>query len=113
MLKDEAAILDMVQAVQRALSYGEGLTKAELKTNHEKQSAILYQILIIGEAVKRLSVEYRTQHPEVPWKAIAGMRDVLAHQYDTVDLETIWDVLHEELPVLLSSLEQLLPQKEP
>ncbi len=82
MNRDSASLLDIVNAAKRVLLFAEGLDKSVLATNEEKQSAILYQVLIIGEATKRLSVEFRSQHLEIPWKDIAGMRDILAHQYD-------------------------------
>jgi uncharacterized protein with HEPN domain len=53
------------------------------------QSAILYQIAIVGEAIKRLSRDFREQHPEALWDDIAGMRDVVAHQYDRIDLDIV------------------------
>ena len=54
------------------------------------QSAILHQLLLLGEAVKRLSDEFRARHEEVPWKMISGMRDKLIHEYEAVDLEEVW-----------------------
>lgn len=80
--------------------------------NDEKVSAILYQIAVIGEATKRLSQEFRQQHPEIPWRDIAGMRDVLLHKYDQVDFDVIWDVVQSKLPELLTLLEPLLPSPE-
>lgn len=93
MNRDKASILDMINAAKRVLLFAAGLDKAALATNQEKQSAILYQVIIIGEATKRLSIEFRSQHSEIPWKDIAGMRDILAHQYDLVNLNTLWDVI--------------------
>jgi uncharacterized protein with HEPN domain len=86
MNRDRDSLFDMVNAAQQALQFATGLDRAALAVNLEKQSAILYQVIVLGEATKRLSVEFRNQHPEVPWRDIAGMRDVLAHQYDRVDL---------------------------
>ena len=108
MSRDNASLLDMVNAAKRVLLLTEGLDKFALGTDEEKQSVILYQI-IIGEATKRLSVEFRSQHSEIPWKDIAGMRDILAHQYDQVNLNTLWDAVPTDISELLALLQPLLP----
>jgi uncharacterized protein with HEPN domain len=66
MSRDNASLLDIARAAQLILEFAQGLEKAELRANLEKQSAILYQIVVIGEAVKRLSTDFRNQHSEVP-----------------------------------------------
>ncbi len=109
MSRDKASLLDIVNAAKRVLKFAEGLDRSALATNEEKQSAILYQVIVIGEATKRLSSEFRTQHPEIPWKDIAGMRDILAHQYDRLNINTLWDVIKTDIPELLLLLEPLLP----
>lgn len=73
------------------------------------QSAVLHQLLIIGEAVKRISPEFRSAHPEVPWKLIAGTRDKLIHFYEGVDLEEVWKMVTSDLPQLISHIEPLVP----
>lgn len=80
----------------------------QLEANDEKLSAILYQITIIGEATKRISQQFRQQHPEIPWREMAGMRDVIAHEYDQLDFDVVWDVVQNKLPELLSLIEVLL-----
>jgi uncharacterized protein with HEPN domain len=66
MSRDNASLLDIARVAQLILEFAQGLEKAELRANLEKQSAILYQIVVIGEAVKRLSTDFCNQHPEVP-----------------------------------------------
>jgi uncharacterized protein with HEPN domain len=110
MSRDSASLLDIINAAKRVLLFAKGLDKSALANNEEKQSAILYQIIVIGEATKRLSLEFRAQHPKIPWKDIAGMRDILAHQYDRVNLNTLWDAIQTDVPELLSMIEPLFPQ---
>jgi uncharacterized protein with HEPN domain len=109
MLRDNASLLDIARAAQLILEFAHGLEKTELAANLEKQSAILYQIVVIREAVKRLSADFRNQHSEVPWREIAGMRDILTHQYDRVEVDEIWGVIQDDIPSLLSMIEPLLP----
>jgi uncharacterized protein with HEPN domain len=78
---------------------------ADLKT----QSAVLHQLLIIGEAAKRLSADFRAAHPEVPWKLIAGTRDKLIHFYEGVDLDEVWKMATADLPQLIRWIEPLVP----
>jgi uncharacterized protein with HEPN domain len=109
MNRDDAALLDIYNAAQRIVLFATGLTKTNLATDEEKQSAILYQVIVVGEATKRLSASFRSVHPQIPWKDIAGMRDILAHQYDRVNLATLWDVIQEDIPELIALIEPLLP----
>jgi len=110
MSRDKAALLDIHNAARRILLFAAGLTKSDLATNEEKQSAILYQVITIGEATKRLSNDFRIKHSDIPWKDIAGMRDVLAHQYDRVNLDTLWDVVQNDIPELIELITPLLPK---
>jgi uncharacterized protein with HEPN domain len=112
MPRDNESLIDIERSVRRILRYTNNISRTELEMNDEKVSAILYQIAVIGEATKRLSQEFRQQHPEIPWRDIAGMRDVLIHKYDQVDFDVIWDVLQSKLPELLTRLEPLLPSPE-
>lgn len=72
------------------------------------QDAVLRNLEVIGEAVKNLSPELRRAHPEVPWSRIAGLRDILIHQYFGVDLEAVWNVVEHRLPELRRTVETIL-----
>jgi uncharacterized protein with HEPN domain len=109
MPRDNESLIDIQTAACRILHYARGVDRTALEANDEKVSAILYQITILGEATKRLSPELRQQHLEIPWKEIAGMRDVMVHEYDQVDLDVVWDVIQNKLPELLILLQPLLP----
>jgi uncharacterized protein with HEPN domain len=68
--------------------------------------------MVMGEAVKRLSKEFRAGHPQIPWPLIAGMRDKLIHGYDIVDLEQVWQTADSDVPALLAEIGPLLPKQQ-
>jgi uncharacterized protein with HEPN domain len=108
MSRDQEALVDIAEAAKLILRYVEGVEEDALATNIEKQDAILRRITIIGEATKRLSKDFREKHPTIPWKEIAGIRDVIIHDYDEVDLDEIWAVISENVPELLTYIEPLI-----
>lgn len=108
MQRDQAILLDIYQAIELIFKYSEGVNYQDLQNNQEKQDAILRRITIIGEATKRLSSEFREKHKQIPWQKIAGMRDIITHDYDEVDLEEIWTVIKVNLPELSSYIKPLL-----
>ncbi|NEQ97957.1 MAG: DUF86 domain-containing protein, partial [Cyanothece sp. SIO2G6] len=62
-------------------------------------------------ATKRLSPEFRNQYPDIPWDNMAGMRDIIAHQYDRLDFEILWNVIHQGIPDIIEQIAPLLPQE--
>ena len=90
-------ILESIDAIEK---FSKNINKQEFKSNRLRQSAIIREIQIIGEAVKNLPDSFREKYPEVPWAKIAGMRDKITHHYFSVDLKAVWKVVKEDLPDL-------------
>jgi uncharacterized protein with HEPN domain len=97
-------ILDATEKIASYISVGRDVF---LATSHW-QDAVIRQLEIIGEATKRLSQDFRSQHGQVPWRRIAGLRDVLIHDYMGVDLEAVWEITQRDLPVLQKQLQAIL-----
>jgi uncharacterized protein with HEPN domain len=106
---DEAYLLDILKAARLAIEFRGTATKSQFLDDCKTQSAVVHQLLVAGEAVKRLSEAFRTAHPEVPWRLIAGTRDKLIHLYGTVDLDEVWRMVVQDLPDLILLLEPLEP----
>jgi uncharacterized protein with HEPN domain len=112
MSRDQEALIDITEAIKLIFRYTEAVDLDALATNIEKQDAILRRITIIGEETKRLSKGFRERHSSIPWKEIAGMRDVITHDYDEVDLDEVWTVITENLPQLLNYIEPWIAPRE-
>jgi uncharacterized protein with HEPN domain len=78
--------------------YTQNLAEDEFYSNRQVQDAVVRRLEIIGEAVKNIDDDFRNKYPQIPWKKIAGMRDIIAHEYFGVKLERVWDVLRKDLP---------------
>lgn len=109
--RDSATLNGMVQAASFILEFQQGLDWVAFTADFKTQSAIIHQFLVMGEAVKRLTKEFRTLHPEVPWSDITGMSDTLIHDYDKVNIEEVWKAATIDVPALLPLIEPLLPEQ--
>ena len=111
MPRDDATLLDIAHAARLIHTFIQGMTQEAFLSDLKTQSAVLHQVTVIGEAVKRLSQAFRDRHPILPWSLMAGMRDQLIHAYDTVDLDEVWKTATRDVPEVLIKLEPLLPRR--
>jgi uncharacterized protein with HEPN domain len=109
MKEDFFYLLHIAEAITDIQSYVSG-GKDAFYSNKMVQDAVIRNLEIIGEAVKNITPATRSHAPEVPWKKIAGLRDVLIHDYFGVDLDTVWLVVENRLPVLSQHVLLLLEE---
>jgi uncharacterized protein with HEPN domain len=112
MPRDDGSVLDIVLACRDIEEFVVGYDEERFLRSKRTRYAVMHQIMIIGEATKRVSDAFRDAYPEIPWKAMAGMRDRLIHGYDGVDLGTVWKVATSEVPMLRMQLEPLVLSDE-
>src|SRR5688500_1119056 len=96
---------DIIDAAQKARGFVEHLTRDQFAADDKTQFAVVRALEIIGEATKRIPMEVRNQHANVPWRSMAGIRDKLIHDYISVNNEIVWKTVQEDLPALIPLME--------
>jgi uncharacterized protein with HEPN domain len=109
MSRDDDALDDILYAARMIEQFISESDRESFLNDLKTQSAVMHQLIVIGEATKRLSNACRRSHPSTPWRFTAGMRDKLTHQYDAANLEEVWATASRDIPVLIAQIEPLVP----
>jgi len=99
---------DIIKATKRIEKYTNGLTLKRLKKDDLTTDGVVRNLEIIGEAVKNIPAGVKDSYPDIEWKKIAGLRDILAHEYFGIDLEILWDIIKNKLPDFKKKIARLL-----
>lgn len=100
---------DIIKSIKLIEQYLSGVDFKNFENDHEKQDAVIRRFLVIGEASRRLEASFRDTYEQIPWKKIVGLRNILIHEYDGVELDDVWKVYEDgELRVLKQQIEELI-----
>jgi uncharacterized protein with HEPN domain len=113
MSKDNAYLADILNAGKSIQRFVRGVPKEAFLVNEEKYEAVNRKFEIIGEAARHLSPVAKAQFPQIPWKLISAMRNILIHDYDDVDLNIVWDTTQRDVPKLVAAVEAYLVKNPP
>src|SRR6266436_1791801 len=106
MRRDEELLVDVLRYAKLAVRRASNRNEDELSADEDFQSLLIHQLLVIGEAVKKLSADFWQEPSEIPWEKIARMRDRLIHVYDRVDWKIVWETVTSDLPKLIEVMEK-------
>lgn len=110
--KPDVYLQDILMSIEHIQKFLGGVSEDEFYENVEKQDAVLRRLEIIGEAVKHLPEAVREDHPDIPWRQIAGMRDIIIHEYFGVTLEMVWIVSTVDILDLKSKVEEIVKSNQ-
>jgi uncharacterized protein with HEPN domain len=108
---DREYLLDLLERIQRVETFTQG-GREEFFQSILIQDGVIRNFEVMGEIVKRLSSELRQKHPTVPWRQIAGFRDILIHEYLGIDLQRVWNVVEQNLLDLKAEIQLIVQELE-
>ena len=109
MSRDDTYLVDILESAKIALGYVLGKTWDQFYEDLQCQDAVVRRIEIVGEAARRVSQETRDKHPQIPWREMTSMRNLVIHEYDVVDINQVWDTVQNKLPSLIKDLAKIVP----
>jgi len=107
MSPDESRIAELIDVCESIIGFTARLSEGDFRQDDLVLSAVIYKILVLGEATGKLSSGLRARYQAVAWKDIAGMRNHLIHRYDKIDLAEVWRTSRVDVPELLQHLREI------
>ena len=101
---------DILEAIGKVSRYTVGLSQEAFSGDEKTLDAVVRNLEVIGEAIKKVPGKIRSKYPEVEWKKIAGLRDILIHEYFGIDVDIIWDIVQNKLQVLEKQVNLILSE---
>ena len=104
----KAYLRDILEAIRKIEKYTESINFEEFRNSELIQDGVVRNLEIIGEAVKNIPEDIKRNNPDVEWRKIAGLRDILVHAYFGIDVEVVWDIVKNKVPELKEKIEKIL-----
>jgi uncharacterized protein with HEPN domain len=108
--RDSVFVIQMIEAAEAALEFCEGQTAESFAGDRLVGFAVVRAVQLIGQAARGVSEELQSAHPEIPWREMIGMRNVVVHDYADVDMVLVWKTVHDDLPTLVARLRAILDE---
>ena len=106
-------VFHMMDYSRETVDIAQDYSRADLDTNRILRFALIKVVETIGEAASRVPDDFRSRYPEVPWQDTRSLRNRLVHEYDRINLDTLWDVIQNHIPPLIEQLEALISEEAP
>lgn len=111
MKDDKLYLIHIIESIEKIQSYTVGMSLSSFIEKSIVQDAVLRNLQVLAESTQRLSEDFKSRHQDVEWYKIAGLRNILVHDYLGLDLETVWAILEDKLPELKDILSAALEKK--
>lgn len=108
MPRDDAYLRDMLDAARLTGEYLQGKQRSDFLADTLLQDAVIRRLALLGEAARRVSVQTREKHPDLPWREMVDMRNLVIHEYDDIDFDIVWRTATADLPALIARLKSIV-----
>lgn len=108
--RDSVFIAQMIESAEAALEFSDGFTAESFANDRLVGFAVVRAVQLVGQAARGVSEELQAAHPEIPWREMIGMRNVVVHDYADVDMALVWKTVRHDLPGLIERLRTILDE---